>query len=48
MRLEEDTRFKSKIHEYLYPIRGEAYNLPLIANHTGYIFSDTGGKAEAL
>lgn len=44
MRLEEDTRFKSKIHEYLYPIRGEAYNLPLIANHTGYIFQTQEAK----
>lgn len=38
IRLDEDTHFESKIHEYLYPVRGEAYNLPLIANHTGYIF----------
>lgn len=38
IKLEADTCFHSKIHEYMAPIRGEAFNLELIANHTGYIF----------
>ena len=32
-----NTRFCSKIHEYLYPVYGKCKNLKLIANHTGYI-----------
>lgn len=38
IKLDADTCFHSKIHEYMAPIRGEAFNLELIANHTGYIF----------
>lgn len=38
IRIEEDTHFESKIHEYLYPARGLSKNLKAIANHTGYIF----------
>lgn len=34
---EPDTRFKSKIHEYLEPVRGICKMLRLVANHTGYI-----------
>lgn len=34
---DKDTRFRSKIHEYLYPVHGKCKNLKLIANHTGYI-----------
>lgn len=34
---EADTHFKSKIHEYLVPIRGKCKMLKLVANHTGYI-----------
>lgn len=44
IKLESDTRFHSKIHEYMAPIRGEAFNLELIANHTGYIFQTPEGK----
>lgn len=44
IRMEEDTCFHSKIHEYMEPIRGEAFNLPLIANHTGYIFQTPEAK----
>ena len=38
IRLEEDTHFESKIHEYLYPVTGACRNLNLIAGHTGYIY----------
>lgn len=38
IRRREDTRFRSKIHEYLYPQGRACRNLPLIAGHTGYVF----------
>lgn len=38
IRRREETRFRSKIHEYLYPQGGRCINLHLIAGHTGYIF----------
>lgn len=44
IKLEEDTCFHSKIHEYMAPIRGEAFNLPLVAKHTGYIFQTPEAK----
>ena len=44
IRLDADTCFHSKIHEYMAPIRGEAFNLELIANHTGYIFQTPEAK----
>lgn len=44
IRLDADTCFHSKIHEYMVPIRGEAFNLELIANHTGYIFQTPEAK----
>lgn len=36
---EEDTRFVSKIHEYLYPVRGKCKAIEAIANHSGYIYT---------
>ncbi len=38
IRMEEDTHFESKIHEYLAPARGKCKHLKAIVNHTGYIF----------
>lgn len=35
--LEKDTRFVSKIHEYIDPLRGKKKNLQIMANHTGYV-----------
>lgn len=37
IRKDSDTHFRSKIHEYLYPVRGKCKMLKLVANHTGYI-----------
>lgn len=37
IRLDKETHFRSKIHEYLYPVRGNCKMLKLVANHTGYI-----------
>lgn len=37
IQLDKDTHFRSKIHEYLYPVRGNCKMLKLVANHTGYI-----------
>lgn len=38
IRVEEDTRFVSKIHEYFYPLRGKLKNLPAMVYHSGYIY----------
>ena len=38
IRRSTNTRFKSKIHEYLYPQEGECKNLHVVANHSGYIY----------
>ena len=38
IRLEEDTEFKSKIHEYLAPIRGARKDLSALVGHSGYIY----------
>ena len=38
IRIEPDTHFESKIHEYLAPARGKCKNIKAVANHTGYIF----------
>lgn len=34
-----DTHFKSKIHEYLYPVKGDCKYLSAMVHHSGYIFS---------
>ena len=39
VQLSPEIRFRSKIHEYLYPVHGTGCNLNVIANHTGYIYS---------
>lgn len=38
IRLNKDTHFRSKIHEYLYPAPGKCKYLHSIVHHTGYIF----------
>lgn len=35
---DEETHFESKIHEYLYPVKGSCKTLPAIAYHSGYIY----------
>ena len=37
IKLQKDTHFESKIHEYLVPVPGKCKNIAAIANHTGYI-----------
>ncbi|MCD7708281.1 MAG: glycosyltransferase [Clostridiales bacterium] len=37
IKLDEDTRFLGRIHEYVGPQRGQCINIPAIVNHTGYI-----------
>lgn len=39
VQLSPEIQFRSKIHEYLYPVHGTGCNLNVIANHTGYIYS---------
>lgn len=36
--LRTGVRFRSRIHEYFDPVYGEGKNLPMIANHSGYIY----------
>lgn len=38
VRLAPDTRFQSKIHEYLHPVYGAGKNLKAVVNHSGYIY----------
>ena len=38
IRLTPETEFRSKIHEYLYPIFGKEKRLHTIVHHSGYIF----------
>lgn len=46
IRIENDTFFRSKIHEYLYPVRGKIKHIPAMAHHSGYIYvSDEQKKA---
>ena len=44
IRLDKDTCFKSKIHEYLHPLRGECAGLHAIVHHYGYIYSNAEEK----
>ena len=39
VRLNDEVRFRSKIHEYLDPVYGKGKNIKAIANHTGYIYA---------
>lgn len=34
-----NTEFRSKIHEYMYPVEGEIKNIYAIFNHSGYIYA---------
>lgn len=38
VRLDEDTEFKSKVHEYLYPIQGARKDIDALVGHSGYVF----------
>lgn len=38
IRLEADTEFRSKIHEYLAPIRGNRKDIEALVGHSGYIY----------
>lgn len=38
IRIDPDTRFRSKIHEYMYPVRGKCRHIYSIAYHSGYIY----------
>lgn len=40
IRIDKDTRFKSKIHEYLEPLRGACAGLHAIVEHYGYIYKN--------
>lgn len=39
IRLEKDTEFRSKIHEYLCPVNGDCKALPVVVNHSGYVYA---------
>lgn len=39
IRIDEDTEFRSKIHEYMYPVRGEYKYIYSMVYHSGYIFA---------
>ena len=38
VRIDPRTRFRSKIHEYFYPVYGKGKNISVVANHSGYIY----------
>ena len=40
IRVREESKFCGRIHEYLIPEEGKCKGLPLIVNHTGYLFWD--------
>lgn len=46
IRLDEDTRFESSIHEYLYPVKGVCKLLHSPVKHFGYIFETEQQKYE--
>ena len=39
IKLDPDTHFESKIHEYLFPVRGKCKNLEARVYHSGYIYA---------
>lgn len=39
IRIDEDTEFRSKIHEYMYPVRGKYKHIYAMVYHSGYIFA---------
>ncbi len=44
IRLDKDTHFESKIHEYLYPINGKCAHVHALVNHSGYIYRTNADK----
>ncbi len=44
IKLEKDTRFKSKIHEYLAPLRGNYISLHAVVDHYGYVYENEEAK----
>lgn len=44
VKLQEDTRFHSKVHEYLYPYGGKDIQIPFLVGHTGYVFEEKDAK----
>lgn len=44
VKLQEDTQFHSKVHEYLYPYAGKDVQLPCLVGHTGYVFQEKEDK----
>lgn len=39
IRLDKDTEFRSKIHEYMYPVRGKCKHIYSMVYHSGYIYA---------
>lgn len=39
IRLDSDTEFRSKIHEYMYPVRGKCKHIYSMVYHSGYIYA---------
>lgn len=39
IQISDDTHYESKIHEYLYPVKGDCKNIEALAYHSGYIFA---------
>ena len=44
VKLQKETRFHSKVHEYLYPYGGKDIQLPCLVGHTGYVFQEKEDK----
>lgn len=44
IRLDEDTRFESSIHEYLFPVKGKGKRIHSAVKHFGYIFDSVEKK----
>lgn len=38
IKIEVDTEFRSRVHEYLYPVRGKCKDISAMAYHSGYIY----------
>ena len=39
IRIEDETEFRSKIHEYMYPVTGDIKNIYGVVNHSGYVYA---------
>lgn len=44
VKLQPETQFHSKVHEYLYPYTGKDLQLPCLIGHTGYVFQEKEDK----